>query len=82
MVVTQSGIVIRTPISEIKIAGRNTQGVKIIAVDEKTKVASIAIIPHSDVEEDEEEGEEVIDETTEPEETAATEKVVRPDEVE
>ena len=42
----------------------------------------IAIIPHSDVEEDEEEGEEVIDETTEPEETAATEKVVRPDEVE
>ena len=81
MVVTQSGIVIRTPISEIKIAGRNTQGVKIIAVDEKTKVASIAIIPHSDVEE-EEEGEEVIDETTEPEETAATEKVVRPDEVE
>ena len=82
LVVTQSGIVIRTPISEIKIAGRNTQGVKIIAVDEKTKVASIAIIPHSDVEEDEEEGEEVIYETTEPEETAATEKVVRPDEVE
>ena len=81
LVVTQSGIVIRTPISEIKIAGRNTQGVKIIAVDEKTKVASIAIIPHSDVEEDEE-GEEVNDEVTEPEETAATEKVVRPDEVE
>ncbi|MCI7057785.1 MAG: DNA gyrase subunit A, partial [Mollicutes bacterium] len=81
LVVTQSGIVIRTPISEIKIAGRNTQGVKIIAVDEKTKVASIAIIPHSDVEE-EEEGEEAIDEATEPEETAATEKVVRPDEVE
>lgn len=82
LVVTQSGIVIRTPISEIKIAGRNTQGVKIIAVDEKTKVASIAIIPHSDVEEDEEEGEEVNDEATEPEETATTEKVVRPDEVE
>ena len=54
LVVTQSGIVIRTPISEIKIAARNTQGVKIISVDEKTKVASIAIIPHSDVEEDEE----------------------------
>ncbi len=54
LVVTQSGIVIRTPISEIKIAARNTQGVKIIAVDEKTKVASIAIIPHSDVEEEEE----------------------------
>ena len=64
LVVTQSGMVIRTPISEIKIAGRNTQGVKIINIDDKTRVASIAIIPHSDDPEEEFEPEEQpIDET-------------------
>ena len=64
LVVTQSGMVIRTPIAEIKIAGRNTQGVKIINIDDKTRVASIAIIPHSDEPEEEYEPEEQeIDET-------------------
>ena len=64
LVVTVNGIVIRTPISEIKIAGRNTQGVKIINIDDKTRVASIAIIPHSDEPEEEFEPEEQeIDET-------------------
>ena len=64
LVVTASGIVIRTPISEIKIAGRKTQGVKIINIDDKTRVASIAIIPHSDEPEEEYEPEEQpIDET-------------------
>ena len=56
LVVTQNGIVIRTPLSEVKIAGRNTQGVKIINMDDKSRVSSVAIIPHSDVEEDDEEG--------------------------
>ena len=55
LVVTQSGIVIRTPLSEVKIAGRNTQGVKIINMDDKTRVSSVAIIPHSDVEEGDDE---------------------------
>nr|MCR5348619.1 DNA gyrase subunit A [Bacilli bacterium] len=66
LVVTTSGIVIRTPISEIKIAGRNTQGVKIINIDDKNRVASIAIIPHSDEEEEYEpgEGEELPDDET------------------
>ena len=77
LVVTQSGIVIRTPIAEIKIAGRNTQGVKIIAVDDRTKVASIAIIPHSD----EPEEDEAIDEAAEEESPASAESepVVTPD---
>ena len=63
LVVTQSGMVIRTPIAEIKIAGRNTQGVKIINIDDKTRVASIAIIPHADAEDTEYEPEEPVDET-------------------
>ncbi len=48
LVITSTGIVIRTPLSEVKIAGRNTQGVKIIALDDRAKVASISILPHED----------------------------------
>jgi len=48
LVITQQGIVIRTPLSEVKIAGRNTQGVKIIALDDKQRVASISIVPHEE----------------------------------
>jgi DNA gyrase subunit A len=48
MVITTHGIVIRTPLSQVKIAGRNTQGVKIIALDQGQKVASLAVVPHID----------------------------------
>ena len=75
LVVTQSGIVIRTPITEIKIAGRNTQGVKFFAVDDRTEVASIAIIPHSD----EPEEEDLVDEAEAETEAPAEEPVVTPD---
>nr|MCR5490524.1 DNA gyrase subunit A [Bacilli bacterium] len=77
LVVTASGLVIRTPISEVKISSRNTVGVKIINVDERTKVASAAIIPHSDVDEDDD-GQ--VYEPTE-EEAVADEPVVTPDQV-
>ncbi|MBQ9457518.1 MAG: DNA gyrase subunit A [Bacilli bacterium] len=76
LVVTQSGIVIRTPLSEVKIAGRNTQGVKIINIDDKSRVASVAIIPHSDVEEGEDE------EFAEEETSFEGETPVTPDELE
>ncbi len=48
MVITNKGIVIRTPLSQIHIAGRNTVGVKIIALDPGNRVASLAIVPHID----------------------------------
>ena len=65
MVVTTNGIVIRTPISQIKISGRNTQGVKIIRIEDKQRVSSITIVPHEDIEEDNEEVVENIETTTE-----------------
>lgn len=52
MVVTINGIVIRTPLAQIKIAGRNTQGVKIIRIEDKQRVSSIAIVNHVEEEED------------------------------
>lgn len=48
MVITTGGIVIRTPLDQVKIAGRNTQGVKIITLEPRHKVASLAIVPHAD----------------------------------
>lgn len=85
MVITTHGIVIRTPLSQVKIAGRNTQGVKIINLEPRQKVASLAIVPH--VEETEVEA----DETTQEEEnvnpalvaeaSVPLEKVVTPDDI-
>jgi DNA gyrase subunit A len=48
MVITKAGVVIRTPIEQIRIAGRNTQGVKIINPEARQKVSSIAIVPHEE----------------------------------
>ena len=48
LVITVGGIVIRTPLEQVKIAGRNTQGVRIIKLDGKQKVSSIAIVAHLD----------------------------------
>jgi DNA gyrase subunit A len=60
MVITTGGIVIRTPLDQVKVAGRNTQGVKIITLEPRHKVASLAIVPHED--------ETQVDETPAPEE--------------
>lgn len=51
MVVTDKGMIIRTHISDISIIGRDTQGVKIIKLNEGQNVASIAVVPRSDEEE-------------------------------
>ena len=42
MLITTEGIVIRTNVSEISVISRNTQGVMIMKIDEKDKVASMA----------------------------------------
>ena len=52
MVITDGGMIIRTPLSAISKIGRDAQGVRIIKVDETQKVASIAIVPHQDDEEE------------------------------
>jgi DNA gyrase subunit A len=50
MVITNRGIVIRLPLEQVKISGRNTQGVKIIALEANQYVASLTIVPHIDEE--------------------------------
>ena len=42
MLVTDGGKIIRMPVAEIRMSGRNTQGVRLIGMEEKEKVASLA----------------------------------------
>jgi len=48
MAITNSGIVIRTHLNEFKITGRNTQGVRLINLEDRQKVSSITIVPYED----------------------------------
>ncbi len=79
LVITNKGIVIRMPISQIKIAARNTQGVKIINLEGNQKVAAVTIVPHED---ESEEPEVVVEDEINPDLVAkeeSTEEVVTPD---
>ncbi len=54
MIITSSGTIIRVSAAEISTIGRDTQGVRIMRIDEST-VSKIAISPKSDAEDEEEE---------------------------
>lgn len=49
MLITSQGMVNRTHVSEIRIIGRNTQGVRIMNLNEGDKIASLAKIAREDV---------------------------------
>ena len=68
MVITNAGIVIRTPLSQIRMIGRNTQGVKIMNLEGRQKVTSIAIVPHEEISDEDFEEEEVTEEVESSEE--------------
>jgi DNA gyrase subunit A len=57
-VMTASGVVIRTPVSDFRIIGRGTKGVHVMRLDEKDKVVGIAIVPAEMATETEPESEE------------------------
>ncbi len=59
MIISQKGILIRLPIRDIKVIGRNTQGVRVINLDEKDQVIDVARVIAS--EEDVVEGEGVVE---------------------
>ena len=59
MLITKHGIVIRMPVKGIRVSGRNTQGVKLVNLDEGDIVCDVARV----VIEDDEGGEEGVDET-------------------
>ncbi|MBO4623487.1 MAG: DNA gyrase subunit A [Bacilli bacterium] len=53
MIITDKGMIIRTRLDQILTVGRDAQGVKVIALNDKQFVTNIAIVPH--VEEESEE---------------------------
>src|ERR1041385_4509409 len=48
VVVTSKGVVIRQPAKDIRMAGRNTQGVRLIRLDAGDQVAAVAAVPSED----------------------------------
>ena len=52
MIISVSGVIIRTEVSGISVTGRNTQGVKVIRVNEGEKVATVARVMKEEDEED------------------------------
>lgn len=51
MIMTKAGIIIRMPLQQVKIAGRNTQGVRLIRLDDGQEISSIAFVDHEEEEE-------------------------------
>jgi len=45
MLINDAGVIIRTRVGEISVYGRDTQGVKLMDVDENTHVVSAALVP-------------------------------------
>ena len=63
MMIRDDGTIIRMPVDQISITSRNTQGVRLMRVDEGTRVVSVALVPHD--EEDEVEAEAAAQHTAE-----------------
>ena len=54
MIITDTGIMIRQSIDKLNIIGRNTQGVKLLKLDEKAQIASVTkVIKEEDIAEEE-----------------------------
>jgi len=53
MVVTDKGMIIRTHLDQILTIGRDTQGVRVILLNEGQKVSNIAIVPRQEEENEE-----------------------------
>ena len=70
MVINRSGVVIRTAVDQIRLAGRATQGVKVINLREGDSIASVVVVPKT---EEDEPTEGVVTEGAEQAENAAVE---------
>ena len=70
IIITNKGIMIRQPVESIKVIGRNTQGVKLLRLDDGAFISSITKVLNEDEESEneDEEGGESADETTTSEE--------------
>ncbi|HEY4599849.1 MAG TPA: DNA gyrase subunit A [Cerasibacillus sp.] len=54
MLITVDGVLIRIPVEEISETGRNTQGVRLIRIQDNEEVATVAKVEEEDLDEDDE----------------------------
>ena len=50
MIINRSGITIRMPAEEIRVAGRATQGVKLISIREGDSIAAVCVVSKNEEE--------------------------------
>ena len=55
MIITDTGIMIRQSVNKLNIIGRNTQGVKLLRLEEKSSIASVTKVIKEDEEDEEDE---------------------------
>ena len=55
MIITNSGMLIRTPLDQISQLGRVTQGVKLINLKDNQKVSTISIVDKNEIVDNEQE---------------------------
>lgn len=58
MIVSSSGIMIRTSLANVGVYSRNTQGVRLIHLTEDAKVTKVTLVEHEEIDESENENEE------------------------
>ena len=66
LIMTNEGIVIRISLEKVSVYSRNTQGVKLISVEDSQSVSTVAIVYKSEDDEENENGEldQIIDQET------------------
>ncbi len=50
MIITKNGITIRLSIKDVRVMGRNTQGVRLINLEENDEIAAVTVVEHEDIE--------------------------------
>lgn len=50
MIITEDGITIRLPVDQVRLAGRATQGVRLINLKDDHSIAAVAVVEHEDEE--------------------------------
>ena len=58
MLIRDDGTVMRMPVDEVSVISRYTQGVRLMRVDEGTRIASVALVPHQEQTDGDEGGDE------------------------
>ncbi|WFF39445.1 DNA gyrase subunit A [Moraxella nasibovis] len=67
ILISDKGTLVRTPVAQIAIAGRNAQGVRLIRIGEGETLVGVACVEHEEVESDEVQTAEITETTTDSE---------------